>query len=122
MKSEEWSYRPLRERVFECRAPIFTLREGERVRIFTSSTAERSPFPYEGKDLTPLKLGRACPVERVLGRVRQLSSTAATLRSPGIRSQAPIMLSGLWSLVSIYKTRPIGEVTPILDRAKAFPS
>ena len=45
---------------------------------------KRSPFPYEGKALTPLKLGRDFehPALNVLD----------------IRSQAPIMLSGLRSL------------------------
>ena len=38
----------------------YTLRDSGTVRIFTSSTAERSPFSYKEKALMPLRVANGC--------------------------------------------------------------
>ena len=56
VKSGEWSWRSFRRRDLRCWA---------LVSIKTSSTAERSPFPYEGKALIPLRMGsRSCTLRQ----------------------------------------------------------
>ena len=59
---------------------------------------KRSPFPYEGKDLSAVEGERS---HRVVA--------AATLRSPDCGNLISIMLSGLRSLVSFKNKRPIEE-------------
>ena len=58
---------------------------------------KRSPFPYEGKDLTPLKLGR--DLQCRVGRQRGNASLAAGWGAP----------------------RPPGNVTPTFIRVNTFP-
>ena len=84
---------------FHYQARFLTLRERERpergvkARIaggITSSTAERSPFPYEGKDLTPLNRS-ARP-----GRARCGNAPLAAIWNDP--PQLCYLVSGLWSL------------------------
>ena len=53
---------------------------------FTSSTAERSPFPSRGKDKAPAKVGETCNVERGTFKLRR----AKRCHAAGPRAGAPI--------------------------------
>ena len=66
--------------------------EAERthLRRITSSTAERSPFPYQGKALTPGKVGKSSNIGQ-----RGNASLAAIVEDS---SQFCYLVSGLWSL------------------------
>ena len=88
VKSGEWRWQQLRKRELQCRA---------FVSIETSSTAKRSPFPYEGKALTPLKLGRDlhcrvrhfhCPASEALPLCPTAGGCSPS-RAPAGRSPSP---------------------------------
>ena len=89
-----------------------TLREGERVRIFTSSTAERSPFPSRGRTITRLKVGVTFPY-RALGAIADLIHRK---RSPFSYEEKALKRG------KVGETSRSGECSPSLKPAGRSPS
>ena len=87
----------------------------------------RSPFPYEGKALTPLKLGRGWPVGRDTFKLRRAKRCHnGDVHSPSRSGLRPSPCRRRGTAVAVDEVcdsngRPTLQVKPILDRVFVLP-
>ena len=67
------------------RSEELTLRDSGTVRIFTSSTAERSPFPSRGRTIARYKVVETCKIGRDTSKSRRAERCRSTRRGEALR-------------------------------------